>query len=570
MFRLSCRIGQTVGINNLQVVPRGVLVSKFRSRWYSSFSCCDRFVAFKYDTPPPPPPTRTTTSSAPRHLHLHLHRQTYSDVKTITTSRRNYTTTTTKMPVDLTAYYNQVDVLEDAFVQRLRKAVAIPSVSAEPERRDDVRAMADFLKSELETLGASVQYYYPGEQSPGLDLPPILLGRYGNDPAKRTILVYGHYDVQPAFKEDGWGTDPFDLTVDEKGRMFGRGSTDDKGPVLGWLNVIEAHQKVGLELPVNLLMCFEGMEESGSEGLEDLIKKEAKNFYKDTDAVCISDNYWLGTTKPCLTYGLRGCSYYQITVSGPGQDLHSGVYGGAVTEPMTDLTNIMTTLVDNTGKLLIDGIYDQVAPLTEAEKERYQSIDFSMDTFYEALGSETVCTDDAQETLMRRWRFPSLSLHGIEGAYYAPGAKTVIPAKVIGKFSIRTVPNMELPKVTELVTAHVNKVAKSLKTNNTVEVSLIHDGKWWVADPDHWNFRAAARATEQVWGVKPDLTREGGSIPITLTFEEETGKNVLLLPMGTSTDQPHSINEKLDKKNYIQGTKLLGSYLHFVAEEKME
>lgn len=474
------------------------------------------------------------------------------------------------MPADLKAYYEQVDALQDAFVERLRKAVAIPSVSAEPERRPDVVKMAEWLKSELETLGASVTFYLPGEQSPGLDLPPVLLGRYGNDPAKRTILVYGHYDVQPAFKEDGWDSAPFDLTIDKAGRMFGRGSTDDKGPVLGWLNVIEAHKKCGLELPVNLLMCFEGMEESGSEGLEELIKKEAKNFYKDTDAVCISDNYWLGTTKPCLTYGLRGCSYYALEVSGPGQDLHSGVYGGLVTEPMTDLLALMSSLVDNKGKILIDGIYDQVAPLTDRERSLYQNIDFEMSTLYEALGSETTVTTDKQEVLMKRWRFPSLSLHGVEGAYYAPGAKTVIPAKVIGKFSIRTVPNMELAEVTRLVTAHVEKAAKKLNTNNTVAVKLIHDGKWWHADPDHWNFRAAAKATKQVWGVEPDLTREGGSIPITLTFEEETGKNVLLLPMGTSTDQPHSINEKLDMKNYIQGTKLLGSYLHHVAEEKME
>ncbi|KAF3933110.1 Aminoacylase-1 [Dactylella cylindrospora] len=430
--------------------------------------------------------------------------------------------------------------------------------------------MAEFLRSELETLGATVEYHYPGEQFPGLDLPPILFGRYGDDPNKRNILVYGHYDVQPAFKEDGWSNEPFDLTIDAEGRMFGRGSTDDKGPVLGWLNVIQAHQKTGLPLPVNLLFCFEGMEESGSEGLEDFIKKEAKGYYGETDAVCISDNYWLGTTKPCLTYGLRGCSYYAVEVSGPAQDLHSGVYGGTVTEPMTDLVNILRTLVDNKGTILIDGIYDQVAPLTEAEVARYQNIDFEMSTLYEALGSETVVSTNAQEILMKRWRFPSLSVHGIEGAYYAPGAKTVIPAKVIGKFSIRTVPDMELAEVTRLVEAHIKKVTGSLGTNNTVKTTLIHDGKWWVADPDHWNFRAAAKATKQVWGVEPDLTREGGSIPITLTFEEETGKNVLLLPMGTSTDQPHSINEKLDKKNYIQGTKLLGSYLHYVAEEKME
>ncbi|KAK6329772.1 Cys-Gly metallodipeptidase [Orbilia brochopaga] len=515
---------------------------------------------------PPPHILRRNTTTAQRSLTFGIN----GSRRYTNTPVRYSTSTTDKMVADLKGYYEQVDALQDAFIERLRKAVAIPSVSAEPERRPDVVKMAEWLKSELEALGASVSFYLPGEQSPGLDLPPILLGRYGSDPAKRTILVYGHYDVQPAFKEDGWDSAPFELTVDKQGRMFGRGSTDDKGPVLGWLNVIEAHKKAGLELPVNLLMCFEGMEESGSEGLEELIKKEAKGFYKDTDAVCISDNYWLGTTKPCLTYGLRGCSYYALEVSGPGQDLHSGVYGGLVTEPMTDLTNLMSSLVDNKGKILIDGIYDQVAPLTDRERALYENIDFEISTLYEALGSETTVTTDKQEVLMKRWRFPSLSLHGVEGAYYAPGAKTVIPAKVVGKFSIRTVPNMALDEVTRLVKAHVEKAAKKLNTNNTVVVKLIHDGKWWVADPDHWNFRAAAKATKQVWGVEPDLTREGGSIPITLTFEEETGKNVLLLPMGTSTDQPHSINEKLDQKNYIQGTKLLGSYLHYVAEEKME
>ncbi|EPS44675.1 hypothetical protein H072_1331 [Dactylellina haptotyla CBS 200.50] len=566
MFRLPCRLNRAViNIQAFKRCPTTAIPTR-------AFGVVVRARATS--------PTPTPSSSAPPALSLSPHhtriliRAAHSSHARFTVpngiTKGFYYSTQNKMPVDLSGYYAQVDALEEKFIDRLRKAVAIPSVSAEPERRPDVVKMAEFLKAELEALGASIQYYYPGEQSPGLDLPPVLLGRYGSDPAKRTILVYGHYDVQPAFKEDGWEYQPFDLTIDGEGRMFGRGSTDDKGPVLGWLNAIEAHQKAGLDFPVNLLMCFEGMEESGSEGLEELIKKEAKNFYKDTDAVCISDNYWLGTTKPCLTYGLRGCSYYQLEVSGPGQDLHSGVYGGTVTEPMTDLVNIMSTLVDNKGKILIDGIYNQVAPVTERETALYQNIDFEMGTIHEALGSKTTISQDAKETLMARWRYPSLSLHGVEGAYYAPGAKTVIPAKVIGKFSIRTVPNMELDEVTKLVKAHIEKATNNLGTNNKVEVSLIHDGKWWVADPDHWNFRAAAKATKQVWGVEPDLTREGGSIPITLTFEEETGKNVLLLPMGTSTDQPHSINEKLDKKNYIQGTKLLGSYLHFVAEEKME
>lgn len=170
---------------------------------------------------------------------------------------------------------------------------------------------------------------------------------------------------------------------------------------------------------------------------------------------------------------------------------------------------------------------------------------------------------------MGRWRYPSLSLHGIEGAYAQPGAKTVIPAKVSGKFSIRTVPDMDLAAVDAAVYAHVDAQAAKLASKNTIRCQLLHAGKWWVASPDHWNFTAAGKAVESVWGVKPDLTREGGSIPVTLTFEQQLGKNVLLLPMGSSTDGAHSINEKLDRRNYIEGTKLLGAYLHYVAEEPM-
>jgi Cys-Gly metallodipeptidase DUG1 len=431
--------------------------------------------------------------------------------------------------------------------------------------------MGEFLATELKALGAEVELRPLGKQphKEHLDLPPVVLARYGNDSAKRTILVYGHYDVQPALKEDGWATEPFELTVDDKGRMYGRGSTDDKGPVLGWLNAIDAHRAAGIEFPVNLLMCFEGMEEYGSEGLDDLINAEAKKYFKDADVVCISDNYWLGTDKPCLTYGLRGCNYYSIEVSGPAQDLHSGVFGGTAHEPMTDLIAVMSSLVDPQGKIQIAGLDELVAPLTDDEKALYGDIAFTMDNLYESLGSKAAIHDDKERTLMGRWRYPSLSLHGIEGAFSAPGAKTVIPAKVIGKFSIRTVPNMEIDAVNELVYKHINDKFSQLKSKNSHSVSLQHAGKWWVASPKHWNFTAAGKAVERVWGVKPDLTREGGSIPVTLTFEQATGKNVLLLPMGSSTDAAHSINEKLDKRNYIEGIKLLGAYLHYAAEEPM-
>ncbi|KAI1270743.1 cytosolic non-specific dipeptidase [Xylariaceae sp. FL1019] len=475
-----------------------------------------------------------------------------------------------KMAPQLDGYFAEVDKLSDHFIDRLAKAVAIPSISAEDARRPDVVRMGEWLGAELKSLGAEVELRPLGKE-PGrqhLDLPPVVLARYGNDKKKRTILVYGHYDVQPAEKSDGWDTEPFTLSVGKDGRMFGRGSTDDKGPVLGWLNAIDAHQKAGVDFPVNLLMCFEGMEEYGSEGLDELIEKEGKGYFADADAVCISDNYWLGTEKPCLTYGLRGCNYYSIEVSGPGADLHSGVFGGTAQEPMTDLVRVLGSLVATDGKIQIPGIYEQVAPVTSDEEGLYDSIAFTMDTLHESLGSKTTIFEDKKSTLMARWRNPSLSIHGIEGAYSAPGAKTVIPAKVIGKFSIRTVPDMDIDKTNEAVHSYVKDVFAKLGSKNTLKIYPQHSGKWWVASPNHWNFRAASKATERVWGVQPDFTREGGSIPVTLTFEQATGKNVLLLPMGSSTDGAHSINEKLDKKNYIEGIKLLGAYLHYVAEEE--
>lgn len=477
------------------------------------------------------------------------------------------------MAPQLDSYFKQVDTLADNFIERLRSAVAIPSVSADEAARPDVVKMSEFLVKELNSLGCTVESRPLGPQpgKPHLQLPPVIVARHGSDKARRTILVYGHYDVQPALKEDGWNTDPFTLSIDDKGRMYGRGSTDDKGPVLGWLNVMQAHKAAGIDLPVNLLMCFEGMEEYGSEGLEEFIQKECQKggFFEEADAVCISDNYWLGTEKPCLTYGLRGCNYYSLEIAGPGQDLHSGVFGGTAQEPMTDLVRVLGTLVDTNGKIAIPGVNEMVAPVTKEEEGLYDGISYTMDNLFESLGSKTSIHDSKKNTLMARWRYPSLSVHGIEGGFSAPGAKTVIPAKVTGKFSIRTVPDMDSDKVDECVFKYVKEQFAKLQSKNTMNVSLQHAGPWWVASPKHWNFTAAGKAVEQVFGVKPDLTREGGSIPITITFEQATGKNVLLLPMGSSTDAAHSINEKLDRRNYIEGTKLLGAYLHCVAEEPM-
>lgn len=473
-----------------------------------------------------------------------------------------------KLPLE--PLFAKIDELKPQFIDRLAKAIAIPSVSGDEVLRPRVVDMAAFLVNELTNLGFSdIQLKDLGTQPPpvadaNLQLPPIVLARFGNDASKKTVLVYGHYDVQPALKDDGWATDPFTMYHDTAADiLYGRGSTDDKGPVMGWLNVVEAHNELGWELPVNLVCCFEGMEESGSLGLDGLIEREAKEYFKSVDTVCISDNYWLGTTKPVLTYGLRGCNYYQVSIKGPGADLHSGIFGGVIAEPMTDLVQVLSKLVDIQGNILIPGIQEMVAPVTEKEDALYDDIDFSPEELHAAAGSETGLYDNKKDILKHRWRFPSLSIHGIEGAFSGAGAKTVIPSKVIGKFSIRTVPNIESLKLDQLVFDHVNKVFKEIGSKNSLVVELIHDGDYWVSDPFNEAFTAASKATEHVWNIKPDFTREGGSIPITLTFEQQLGTQVLLLPMGRGDDGAHSINEKLDVSNYINGCKTLGGYLHY-------
>lgn len=464
-----------------------------------------------------------------------------------------------------------VDANKSKFIDNLAQAVEIKSVSAWPECRPEIVKMVKWMGSELEKCGSTIEYCDVGEQTlpdgKKIQLPPVLMGNLGSDPKKKTLLVYGHLDVQPALKEDGWDYEPFVLTkVDDK--LYGRGSTDDKGPVLGWLHVIQAFQACKMDIPVNIKFCFEGMEESGSEGLDELLySRKETEFMQNVDYVCISDNYWLGKNKPCITYGLRGICYFFIEVECCAMDLHSGVFGGTVHEGMADLIYMMNTLLDKDGKILIDGLMDEVAPVTAEELATYETIDFDVHDYKNDLKTSKLMYDgDKVNTLMSRWRNPSLSLHGIQGAFSDPGAKTVIPRKVTGKFSIRIVPNQTPESVEKIVVDYCNKKWKERGSKNKMTASLFHGGRCWMSDPDHPNYLAGRRATKTVYGVEPDLTREGGSIPVTLTLQEATGKNVILLPMGACDDGAHSQNEKINVRNYIEGTKLLAAYIDELAK----
>jgi nonspecific dipeptidase len=468
---------------------------------------------------------------------------------------------------NLAKAFDYVDNNVAKFVRRLREAVEIPSVSAWPQNRKHVVEMVEWMKKHLEHLGAVCELEDVGEQilpeGTKLQLPPILFGHLGKDPKKKTICIYGHLDVQPALKKDGWFTEPFEL-VEKDGKLFGRGSTDDKGPCLAWINILEAFKENKIDVPVNIKFCFEGMEESGSEGLdESLIKR--KEWLKDVDYVCISDNYWLGKMKPCITYGLRGISYYYIEINCASQDLHSGSLGSAIHEAMADLVYIMNRLVDKNGKILIPGVYDKVAKVTDDERKLYDTIDFDMEDYRKDVGAAKLMHDTKTEVLMHRWRHPSLSIHGIEGAFSGTGQKTVIPGNVIGKFSIRLVPDQDPAEIDPLVQNYIERLHKERGTPNVLKFHSPHSAKPWVSDFDHPHYLAGRRAIKTVFGVEPDMTREGCSIPVTLTFQEVCGKNVMLLPIGACDDMAHSQNEKLNLRNYINGTKLLGAYFYEVA-----
>ncbi|KAK1955648.1 peptidase family M20/M25/M40 [Colletotrichum sublineola] len=429
--------------------------------------------------------------------------------------------------------------LTPRYATGLGDAVRIPSISAYADRRKDVFEMSEWVATKMRAVGIDVRLKNLGKQDgTELELPPLVLGRYGKDPEKPTVLVYCHYDVQPASFEDGWKYEPFEMTVEESGRLCGRGTSDDKGPLVGWINMIEAFQKAGLE-----------------GALED----EADKYFSDVDVVCIADVVWVSDEQISIPQGLRGIIFYLVTITGAKQDAHSGGFGGQISEPMVDMVNIMSSLVDSKGKILIPGIYDNVQPVTEKEYESYQELKISEDSLYGGTGGRGL-HDNQADALIARWKKPSLTLHRIENALPGAGAITSIPAKLVGKFSIRTVPFMKAEEIDHIVRKHIQDRFDTLGSKNDIEIEA-HPNDWFYEDASHWNYQAAIRATRNVWGVDPAMTCEGGSIPIALDFKKILKKNVLLLPVGRPTDGQHSTNEKLDKSSYINAIKLYGSYL---------
>ncbi|XP_012979515.2 beta-Ala-His dipeptidase [Mesocricetus auratus] len=461
--------------------------------------------------------------------------------------------------------FQYIDLHQDEFVQTLKEWVAIESDSVQPvpRLRQELFRMMTLTADKLRHLGAGVESVDLGSQQmpdgQSLPIPPIILAELGNDPKKPTVCFYGHLDVQPAQKDDGWLTDPYTLT-EVDGKLYGRGATDNKGPVLAWINAVGAFRALKQDLPVNIKFILEGMEEAGSVALEELIRREKDHFFSSVDYIVISDNLWISQKKPALTYGTRGNCYFMVEVKCRDQDFHSGTFGGILNEPMADLVALLGSLVDSSGHILIPGIYDQMAPLTEEEKTMYRNTDLDLEEYQKSSQVEKFLFDTKEELLMHLWRYPSLSIHGIEGAFDEPGTKTVIPGRVIGKFSIRLVPHMNLSVVEKQVKQHLEAVFTKRNSFNKMAVSMVLGLHPWTANINDSQYLAAKRAIKTVFGVDPDMIQDGSTIPIAKLFQDITQKSVMMLPLGAVDDGEHSQNEKINRWNYIQGSKLFAAF----------
>ncbi|RXN05181.1 cytosolic non-specific dipeptidase-like protein [Labeo rohita] len=416
---------------------------------------------------------------------------------------------------ELTQYVNSH---EEEFIETLRQWIAVESDSSDVTKRSDLHRMMDMTAEKLRLIGGSVEMVDVGTQSlpngSSIALPKVVTAQFGSDPSKRTVCVYGHVDVQPAKKEDGWATEPYELT-DIDGNLYGRGASDNKAPVLAWIHTVEVYKALNIDLPVNVKFIIEGMEETGSNGLDDMIVAQKDSFFSDVDYTIISDCVWL-SKRPALTYGTRGNCYFFAEVEGPKKDLHSGVYGGTVIEPMTDLIGILDKLISPSGKILIPGIREAVAHLSDDEWRMYQDIQFDLETYKQDVGmSQLMYTNKARQKtpvlkeqfltvlnvkvdlLAHRWRHPTVSIHGIEGAFSSSGTKTVIPAKVIGKFSIRQVPNMDPAVVEKQVTDYLRSVFAKRNSPNKLNVTMVIGAKPWLADPKHPLYEAGKAAVKR-------------------------------------------------------------------------
>ncbi len=448
---------------------------------------------------------------------------------------------------------NYVAQNKQRFLDELFELLRFPSVSADPAYKTDVLKTADFVAQKLTDAGADKVEVCP---TAGY---PIVYGEKIIDPTKPTVLVYGHYDVQPADPLELWHTPPFEPTIrDEK--IYARGACDDKGQFYMHVKAFELMMQTDT-LPCNIKFMIEGEEEVGSNNLGLFVKANKQKL--KSDVVLISDTSMLSMENPSLETGLRGLSYLEVEVVGPNRDLHSGVYGGAVANPATILCQLIAFLHDEHNHITIPGFYDDVLPLSEADRTALNMAPFDLATYKKDLGVNDVWGEKGYTTLERTGTRPTLEVNGIWGGYTGEGAKTVLPSKASAKISMRLVPNQQSDKITQLFTEHFQKIAPAYVK---VKVSAHHGGEPVVTPTDSVAYRAAQKAISESFGKEPIPTRGGGSIPIVALFEKELGIKTVLMGFGLDSDNLHSPNEKYDLANYYKGIETIPLFHKYFAE----
>lgn len=437
------------------------------------------------------------------------------------------------------------------FLDELFELLRIPSVSADSTKKNDVRKAAEYIKEKLVAAGVDKVELC---ETPG---HPIVFGEKIVNPSLPTVLVYGHYDVQPPDPIDLWHSPPFEPVVKD-GKIYARGSCDDKGQVYMHIKAFEVMTKLK-SLNCNIKFMIEGEEEVGSEHLGTFVASNKAKL--KADVILISDTAIISLDCPSITVGLRGLSYMEVEVTGPNRDLHSGVYGGAVANPINILSKMIASMHDENGHITIPGFYDKVVELSVADRESMNKAPFNLDAYKKELDINEIQGEKGYTTLERTGIRPTLDVNGIWGGYTGEGAKTVLPSKAFAKISMRLVPNQDNKEITELFTKHFNSIApKSVK----VKVTALHGGQAAVTPTDSRAFKAASAAFEEVWGKKPIPTRDGGSIPIVALFKKELGLDTVLMGFGLDSDAIHSPNEHYGIKNFVLGIETITSFFkHF-------
>ncbi len=428
------------------------------------------------------------------------------------------------------------------FEAELCELLRIPSVSADSRHKADVRQAGQWVASQLSGLGFKTQIF----DTPG---HPIVFAESPEIPGAATALVYGHYDVQPPDPLDEWISPPFEPTK-RNGNLYARGATDDKGQMFTHIKSAEAWVRTAGKLPLNVKYLIEGEEEIGSPNLGPFIAEHRDLLA--CDCVVISDTSQFGPGQPAITYGLKGIAYFELRLSGPKQDLHSGTFGGAVTNPANVLAQVLAALVDRQGRIQVPGFYDDVIPLTQAERESFAALPFSDEQFMEQLGVDGLFGEEGYTTLERRWARPTCDVNGLWGGYQGEGEKTVLPARAGAKFSFRLVPKQDPQKITESLRAYI---ASLIPPGIRWELKASHSSPGVVVSRDSPYVQAAARAIAAGFGTEPVFIREGGSIPVVNTFYDQLGVDTLLLGWGLNDDNPHSPNEKFNLADFHRGIK---------------